>query len=411
MQYDINKILDRIETETLGDLINGKKKNKYLSSFNINFFDNLINFTNNKIKSGSCFEICGSTCTGKTELLIHIITKILIDNLEFGKWTITQTSSNLSQKVDEENKNEIFCVLNQKYFVKYKPYCETIYFFDCDGRFNFYRLIQILKFQFLKILLETDDNSNTSNINIKELFNKDSDVYDINIPIRMCLKYFNIIKPTNTFSLIVSLLKLKDLYPTLLYIIIDSISSFYYIDIEEEASRRNITEKKKIDNNILSYSLLYKQLNKILKLLSQKYKITLFLTTRQYKKDYNNENQDITLENVNENLINSLYRSTLFNNNSCTEYYIGLQNNQLIFKNLFSLDHTNSYHQDNSVYQEDLINFKIQISKHPEHLLEIPDEISDSYLSSNNNSKFISCLTFPIKSNILEFEINNYGIV
>lgn len=318
------------------------------------------------------------------------------------------------------NKNSIsttqIYVQENKYNVKYKPLCETIFFFDCDQRFSFSRLVKILKFQILNTLLSNNDNvsdSNELNNKIKQILDNDT-AYDINNALRMGLKYFNIIKPSNTFSLIVSLLKLKDLYPSLLYIIIDSISMFYYVDIEEEANRKNLTEKKKIDNTLTS-TMLYRQLNKLLKLLSQKYKITLFLTTRSYKKDYNysnnlsnNNSQDILMENANDHLINSLYRSVLPNNNNCMEYFTGLQNNQLIFKNLFP---DTSSHQEQSVYQEDLINFRLVISKHPKCLMEIPDELNN-YTTGvfENKSKFLCCLNFPIKSNILEFEIDEYGI-
>ncbi|KAG4105279.1 hypothetical protein H8356DRAFT_1418672 [Neocallimastix lanati (nom. inval.)] len=442
MQYDINKILNKIETENLGDIINAKKKNKLLSPFNIDVFDNLINFKANNVKSGCCFEISGSTCTGKTELLIHIISKILIDNLVIDNCS----NSNLNHNSDNDSNNQTF-VLNTNYEINFKSYCESVYYFDCDNRFNFYRLLKILKVQILKLLVNINDGQNSNNIgiNIKELLNNENK-YNIDIPIKMCLKYFNIIRPLNTFSLIVSLLKLKDIYPSLMYIIIDSISMFYYIDMEEEANRRNITEKKKIDA-LLPSTLLYRQLNKLLKLLTQKYKINLFLTTRYHKKDsyYNNNNnfnnnnngngngngsgngnatinsnienngnQDIIMETPNQNLIYSLYYSSMKNNENCMEYFIGLQNNQLIFKNLIP---DNLFYQEYSVYQDDLVNYKILISQHPENSLEIPYElnhIDGSNSNSNNNflktNKFICCLIKPIKSNILEFIINEYGI-
>jgi len=268
-----------------------------------------------------------------------------------------------------------------------------------------------LKFQLLKKLIifqENKGNEFFANIDIKLLFNHEND-YQINDALKMCLRYFNIVKPMNTFSLIVSLIKLKDLYPTLLYIMIDSISMFYYVDIEEESSRRSSSEKKKMDY-ILSSTLLYRQLNKLLKLLSQKYKITLFLTTRNYKKDYNfinNDLQDINLENPTENLINTLYFSSIPNNNNCMEYFVGLQNNQLVFKNVIPKF---SFHQDYSVFHKDLINFKLILSRHPECSLEIPDELNQTNNYVNNVSRFVGCLTLPAKTNILEFEINDYGI-
>eukprot|EP00833_Pecoramyces_ruminatium_P005140 jgi/Orpsp1_1/1179172/evm.model.c7180000068296.1 len=429
MQYDINKILDKIESENLGDLISAKRKNKFLSSFNIDFFDNLIDFSTKKIKSGNCFEISGSTCTGKTEILIHIVSKILIDNLD-----ITECSNfnlNQSNETNNNNENSHIHILNTKYEIKYKVCCESVYFFDCDYKFNFPRLLKILKYQILNTLISASQNSNS--VNIKKLIN-DEKSYNIDIPIKMCLKYFNLVRPLNTFSLIVSLLKLKDLYPSLMYIMIDSVSMFYYIDMEEEANRRNITEKKKIEN-VLPSSLLYRQLNKLLKLLTQKYKINLFLTTRYHKKNLyynnnnnnnnninnpnnnvntinnnyigNNENQNIVMETPNENIINSLYYSALKNNKSCMEYFIGLQNNQLIFNNLIP---DKSFYNEYSIFQNDLVNYKILIIQHPENLMEIPYELSHVNSDNIKSNKFLCCLLIPKISNILEFKINEYGI-
>ncbi|ORY31899.1 hypothetical protein LY90DRAFT_673611 [Neocallimastix californiae] len=159
MQYDINKILNKIETENLGDIINAKKKNKLLSPFNIDVFDNLINFKANNVKSGCCFEISGSTCTGKTELLIHIISKILIDNLVIDNCS----NSNLNHNSDNDSNNQTF-VLNTNYEINFKSYCESVYYFDCDNRFNFYRLLKILKVQILKLLVNINDGQNSNNI-------------------------------------------------------------------------------------------------------------------------------------------------------------------------------------------------------------------------------------------------------
>ncbi|OUM58029.1 hypothetical protein PIROE2DRAFT_16805, partial [Piromyces sp. E2] len=387
-------------------LINERKKDKLLSPFNIDFLDHFVNFTSKNAKAGSCFEINGSTCTGKTEILIHIISTILINNLVF-----TEQSSSPGQSSEIGNPDKKIFVLNKEYDLKYISQCETIYYFDCDNRFNFARLVKILKFQLLKkliILQKNKGNDFFANIDIKWLYNNEND-YQINNALSMSLKYFNIIKPINTFSLIVSLIKLKDLYPTLLYIMIDSISMFYYIDIEEELSRRNSSEKKKMDY-ILSSTLLYRQLNKLLKLLSHRYKITLFLTTRNYKKDYHlmyNDNQAVNLDIPNENLINTLYHSSIPNNHNCMEYFVGLQNNQLVFKNILP---NVSFHQDYSVFHKDLINFKLVLSRHPECSLEIPEELKGTDIPEPNTSKFVGCLTAPAKTNILEFEINDYGI-
>ncbi|ORX59245.1 hypothetical protein BCR36DRAFT_317216 [Piromyces finnis] len=411
MQYDINKILDRIETTTLGDVINERKKDKFLPAFNINFLDNLINFTTKKVKAGSCFEINGSTCTGKTEILIHIISTLLINNLIIMKGSENSQYEPTPPQPNNGNIERII-LLNKEYIIKYIPQCETIYYFDCDNRFNFGRLVKILKFQLLKKLKILQGNEFEQQQQQQQqqqqllLLSDEEDNSQINSILKMCLKYFNIIKPQNTFSLLVSLMNLKDLYPTLLYIMIDSISMFYYIDIEEESIRRNVTEKKKSEY-ILSSSVVYRQLNKLLKLLTQKYKITLFLTTRNYKSDYgfvNNDDQIYTPMNINEDLINTLYRSSIPGNHHGLEYFIGLQNNKLVFKSLVS---NFSYY---SVFQKDLIDFKLLLSRHPESLLELPEELNSLTNNVNNKSKFVGCFILPTKTNILEFEINDNGI-